>query len=55
MFSSKYDVIIVGGGHAGACGCRIQPLENGIRVERKVISSDIDANLSEWLRMWANR
>ena len=44
-----------GGGHAGACGCRIQPLENGIRVERTVIPSDIDANLSEWLRMWATR
>ncbi|HJN70580.1 MAG TPA: hypothetical protein QF525_03985, partial [Candidatus Thalassarchaeaceae archaeon] len=44
-----------GGGHAGACGCRIQPLENGIRVERIVAPSDIDANLSEWLRMWATR
>ena len=44
-----------GGGHANACGCRIQPLENGQRVERKVVSRDIDENIREWLKMWANR
>ena len=44
-----------GGGHANACGCRIQPLENGQRVERKVVHGDIDENIREWLKMWANR
>ncbi|MBQ70029.1 MAG: hypothetical protein CMA65_00870 [Euryarchaeota archaeon] len=31
-----------GGGHANACGCRIQP-------------PGIDSNLKHWLSMWANR
>ena len=31
-----------GGGHANACGCRVQP-------------PGIDANLEVWLDMWANR
>ncbi len=31
-----------GGGHANACGCRIQP-------------PGVDANLETWLKMWANR
>ena len=31
-----------GGGHANACGCRVQP-------------PGIDANLKVWLDMWANR
>ena len=31
-----------GGGHANACGCRIQP-------------PGLDANLDHWLAMWANR
>ena len=44
-----------GGGHANACGCRIQPLENDQRVERKVVHEDIDKNIREWLEMWANR
>ena len=44
-----------GGGHANACGCRIQPLENGQRIERKVIHGDIEENIREWLKMWANR
>ena len=44
-----------GGGHANACGCRIQSLENGQRVERNVVHEDIDKNIREWLKMWANR
>lgn len=44
-----------GGGHANACGCRIQPLAGGERVDRAVEASDIDANISEWLAMWAKR
>ena len=31
-----------GGGHANACGCRIQP-------------PGLEANLEHWLGMWANR
>ena len=44
-----------GGGHANACGCRIQPLAEGERVERAVQARDIDSNISEWLAMWARR
>ena len=44
-----------GGGHANACGCRIQPLENGERVERAVVVEDIDNNVREWLKIWAMR
>ena len=44
-----------GGGHANACGCRIQPLDGGKRVERKVEIDDIDRNLEVWLGMWAER
>ena len=44
-----------GGGHANACGCRIQALENGSRVHRAVARSDIEANLVVWLEMWAER
>ena len=44
-----------GGGHANACGCRIQPLDSGERVERGVEHRDIAENLTEWLSMWAQR
>jgi hypothetical protein len=44
-----------GGGHANACGCRIQALEGGARVHRAVARSDIEANLAVWLEMWAER
>jgi len=42
-----------GGGHANACGCRIQALEGGARVHRAVARSDIEANLAVWLELWA--
>lgn len=51
--ATRFDVD--GGGHANACGCRIQPLEDGERAERGVLAEDIDSNLSEWLGMWAQR
>ena len=41
-----------GGGHANACGCRVQPA-NG--VNRKLIESDKEDNLQKWLELWANR
>ncbi|MFL2493274.1 MAG: hypothetical protein ACJ0HH_00755 [Candidatus Thalassarchaeum sp.] len=44
-----------GGGHANACGCRIQPLQDGERVERQVEFDDIDRNLEAWLQMWSER
>ena len=44
-----------GGGHANACGCRIQALEGGMRTGRRVEHSDIEANLLEWLSMWSER
>ena len=44
-----------GGGHANACGCRIQPLKDGERDSRKVVESDIETNLAAWLGMWAER
>ena len=44
-----------GGGHANACGCRIQALENGARVSRVVTNDDIEGNLAVWLEMWAER
>ena len=44
-----------GGGHANACGCRIQALDDGVRVNRVVTSGDIGANLAVWLEMWAER
>ena len=44
-----------GGGHANACGCRIQPLSDGRREDRSVVHSDIEENLAVWLEMWAER
>ena len=44
-----------GGGHANACGCRIQPLDGEERVEREVDIDDISRNLKAWLAMWAER
>ena len=44
-----------GGGHANACGCRIQALDGGDVTHRVVPSNDIEANLEVWLEMWAER
>jgi len=44
-----------GGGHANACGCRIQALDGGDVTHRVVTSNDIEANLEVWLEMWAER
>lgn len=41
-----------GGGHANACGCRIQPAGG---LMRPVKESDKDYNLNKWLELWANR
>ena len=44
-----------GGGHANACGCRIQALEGGGVTHRVVTRGDIETNLKVWLEMWAER
>ncbi|MDP6906618.1 MAG: hypothetical protein QF440_04300 [Candidatus Thalassarchaeaceae archaeon] len=45
-----------GGGHAGACGCRIQPLsESGTIENRPITSSDIERNINAWQRLWSQR
>ncbi|MFL2982488.1 MAG: hypothetical protein ACJZ4V_06170 [Candidatus Poseidoniaceae archaeon] len=41
-----------GGGHANACGCRIQPADGS---KRSVIHSDKDYNLGRWLELWTKR
>lgn len=44
-----------GGGHANACGCRIKPLENGKVLDRVVTEDDVLENISQWLKLWAER
>jgi len=45
-----------GGGHANACGCRIQALSNlQQKEERAVRMGDIERNIVAWLELWANR
>ena len=44
-----------GGGHANACGCRIQALEGSERADREVVEEDIESNIEIWLEMWSKR
>ena len=45
-----------GGGHANACGCRIQPLsETGLLEERAVVATDVERNIGAWLETWSSR
>ena len=44
-----------GGGHANACGCRIKPLENGKVIDRAGTEDDVLENISQWLKLWAER
>ena len=47
---------IDGGGHANACGCRIQALSKSLlKQERAVRMEDIERNITAWLDLWANR
>lgn len=41
-----------GGGHANACGCRIQPSDAS---KRPLIEGDKGYNLEQWLDLWKNR
>ncbi len=45
-----------GGGHANACGCRIQPLsESGLVEERGVTLEDVQKNIQAWMKTWKSR
>lgn len=45
-----------GGGHANACGCRIQPLsETGNLEIREVKLGDVERNLEAWMHAWSAR
>ncbi|MDE0707986.1 MAG: hypothetical protein OSB33_03445 [Candidatus Poseidoniales archaeon] len=47
---------IDGGGHANACGCRIQALtKSGQQEERVVDTIDIERNIEAWLAKWSLR
>ena len=42
-----------GGGHANACGCRIQAISQKGEIEaRDICDSDIDLNIERWLKVW---
>jgi len=41
-----------GGGHANACGCRIQPSDAS---KRALIEGDKEFNLEQWINLWNNR
>ncbi len=45
-----------GGGHANACGCRIQPLSEKGEVEVRTVNEiDIERNIAAWLEIWNSR
>ena len=57
--SNPYDLSILatlldetGGGHANACGCRIQPSDGS---KEKLSQGDKEFNLQMWMKKWSNR
>ena len=57
--NNPYDLSILatlldetGGGHANACGCRIQPSDG---LVRKLRPGDKESNLEKWLEIWSKR
>ncbi len=44
-----------GGGHANACGCRIQPIGRHGVENRQVSEDDIQRNIEVWQKMWSKR
>ena len=54
LLATKLDA--TGGGHANACGCRIQPVSHDFQVEdRELNQMDLERNLEVWTSMWKNR
>lgn len=54
LLATKLDE--TGGGHANACGCRIQPISEDFLVEDRELSQmDLERNLEVWKAMWQNR
>ena len=52
--ATRFDVD--GGGHANACGCRIQPIsELGVIEDRGVALPDVDRNVDAWMSEWKMR
>ena len=44
-----------GGGHANACGCRVQAINDaGEAEQRSVEAEDVERNLAHWLTLWAS-
>lgn len=41
-----------GGGHANACGCRVQPADG---TNRKLVDGDKEYNLEQWISLWKHR
>ena len=42
-----------GGGHANACGCRIQPLSSTGAIEYRAVEvDDVGRNIEAWMRAW---
>ena len=41
-----------GGGHANACGCRVQPAD---KSRKMLVETDKDYNLQKWLELWSKR
>jgi len=41
-----------GGGHANACGCRIQPSDG---TKRELVEGDKEYNLEQWMSLWKLR
>ncbi len=45
-----------GGGHANACGCRIQPLSSAGEIEHRAVNvADVERNIGAWMQAWNRR
>ena len=45
-----------GGGHANACGCRIQPLSSAGEIEDRAVNvDDVGRNIEAWMEAWNRR
>ena len=45
-----------GGGHANACGCRIQRLSSAGAIEHRAVNvDDVERNIEAWMQAWNHR